>query len=259
MTTTNNKAHFWVIRGPARAAQIAPEPSPRDWDVAESSAPLAKKAQRANPPDHPSGNREFHATERDPLLVERCLRGDERAWEMIMGRYRKRIYNVCFRSTGRQDEAEDLAQDTLIRAYQTLRTFRSEAGSFRNWLFRVGRNLVVDHYRRERHLYKSFVRDDLEDLKLEDERTLSPQRIAEQAEAAEFLRDGMMRLSPDLKEAVRLRDMEGMTYHEIARLLGASEGTIKSRVSRGRTRLAKILIQRRVRIPATAGAENYVG
>lgn len=190
------------------------------------------------------------------MLVERCLREDERAWEMIIRLYGRQIFNLCFRFTGRKDAAEDLTQDIFIRAYQTLRTFRVETGSFRNWLFRVGRNLIVDHYRRERRLYGCTENESVEDLKLEDERTPSPLRIAEQAEAARFLMDGLMALSPELREAVLLRDMEGLTYHEVARIVGASEGTIKSRVSRGRLQLARILVRRRTHIGLAVGTVN---
>jgi RNA polymerase sigma-70 factor (ECF subfamily) len=193
----------------------------------------------------PYADNDLQAPERDSILVEQCLQGDELAWETIVKSYGKRIYNLAFRFTGRKSEAEDLTQETFIRAYQTLQTFRLETGSFGNWLLRVARNLIIDHYRRERRLCGNTASEDVEDLKLEDERTPSPQRMAEQEEAARFLRGGMMTLSPNLKEAVLLRDMEGLAYHEIARLMGVSEGTIKSRVSRGRLQLAKILGRRR--------------
>lgn len=196
---------------------------------------------------------DLQARERDQILVGRCLQGDELAWEVIVKSYGRRIYNLGFRFTGRTDRAEDLTQETFIRAYQTLHTFRSETGSFRHWLLRVARNLIIDHYRRERRLCRSVGSEDVEDLKLEDERTPSPLRIAEQAEALKFLLKGMMTLSPDLEKAVRLRVMEGLTYHEIARVMGVSEGTIKSRVSRGRLQLAKILIKRRAPVRVAFG------
>jgi RNA polymerase sigma-70 factor (ECF subfamily) len=182
------------------------------------------------------------------MLVERCLQGDEGAWETIVKLYGRRIFNLAFRFTGRTDEAEDLAQETFIRAYRSLASFRSETGSLRNWLVRVGRNLVIDHYRREKRFHASLVSDGLEDLRVADDRTPSPQRIAEQAEAARFLMKGMMTLGAEIREAVILRDMEGMTYREIARVVGVSEGTVKSRVSRGRLQLARVLIKRAARV-----------
>lgn len=194
-----------------------------------------------NPPTDPS----LQMRERDRNLVDKCLRGDESAWETIIRLYGKRILNLCFRFTRRRDEAEDLVQDIFIRAYRTLRTFRSETGTFHHWLFRLGRNLIIDHYRREKRLAGYMGSETVESLALEDVRTPSPLRIAEQAETAQFVMDGLKRLSTELREAVLLRDIEGLTYQEIARMAGISEGTIKSRVSRGRLQLARALVRRR--------------
>ncbi len=181
----------------------------------------------------------------DEKVVERCLQGDDAAWEMVVNQYAKRIYNLTYRYTARRDEAEDLTQEVFIRVYQNLKSFRSESGSFQNWIMRVGRNLVIDHYRRTRRYQQAAGTEEMETMNLKDEKVLSPQRNVEQSEASLFLSEGLQALSPELKEAIILRDLEGMAYQEIAELLGIPEGTVKSRINRARLELAKLLTKRR--------------
>ncbi len=181
----------------------------------------------------------------DHRLVERCLQGDDAAWETVAGSYGKRIYNLSYRYTNRKDEAEDLTQEILIRVYQNLRSYRSEAGSFQNWILRVARNLIIDHYRQIRRYPQTGGSEELETMNIKDDRIPNPQRAAEQVEAAQFLQDGLSALPPELKEAIILRDLEGMAYHDIADLLNVPEGTVKSRINRGRIELAKLLMKRR--------------
>lgn len=178
-------------------------------------------------------------------LVERCLRGDDAAWEAVVKSYGKRIYNLSYRYTNRRDEAEDLTQDILIRVYQNLKSYRAESGSFQNWLLRVARNLIIDHYRQVRRYPQGGGSEELETMNIKDEKVLNPHRAAEQVEASQFLQDGLQSLSPELKEAIVLRDLEGMAYNEMADLLNVPEGTVKSRINRGRLELAKLLLKRR--------------
>jgi RNA polymerase sigma-70 factor (ECF subfamily) len=184
----------------------------------------------------------------DDKLVERCLQGDDAAWEQIVHSYAKRIYNLSYRYTNRREEAEDLTQDILIRVYQNLKSFRSDAGSFQGWILKVGRNLIIDHYRQTRRFQPAAGTEEMEAMHLKDDILPSPQRAAERDEAARFLRDGLQALAPELKEAVILRDIEGMPYLEIAEMLGIPEGTVKSRINRGRLELAKLLSKRRIQL-----------
>jgi RNA polymerase sigma-70 factor, ECF subfamily len=181
----------------------------------------------------------------DDKLVERCLQGDDSAWEMLVNSYGKRIYNLSYRYTNRRDEAEDLTQDILIRVYQNLKSYRAESGSFQNWVLRVARNLVIDHYRQVRRFPQAGGSEELETMNIQDERAPNPQRAAEQLEASAFLQSGLQSLSPELKEAIILRDLEGMAYGDMANLLNVPEGTVKSRINRGRLELAKLLMKRR--------------
>ena len=181
-------------------------------------------------------------------LVERCLQGDDAAWEQIVHSYARRIFNLSYRYTNRREEAEDLTQDILIRIYQNLKSFRSDAGSFQSWILRVGRNLIIDHYRQTRRFQQAAGTEEMEGMNLKDEAVPSPQRVVERDEAAQFLRNGLQVLTPELKEAIILRDIEGMAYLEIAEMLGVPEGTVKSRINRGRLELAKLLSKRRAQL-----------
>ncbi len=181
-------------------------------------------------------------------LVERCLQGDDAAWEAVVVSHGKRIFNLSYRYTNRREEAEDLTQEILVRVYQNLKSYRQEAGSFQSWLLRVARNLIIDRYRQSRRYAQTGGSEELETLNLADNKILNPHRAAEQMEASQFLQAGLQTLSPELKESIILRDIEGMTYHEIAELLKIPEGTVKSRINRGRIELAKVLKKRRSRI-----------
>ncbi len=181
----------------------------------------------------------------DEKMVERCLQGDDAAWEMVVNSYAKRIYNLSYRYTGRRDEAEDLTQEIFIRVYQNLKSFRADSGSFQSWMMKVGRNLIIDHYRRTRRYQQAAGTEEMEAMNLKDEKALNPHRSVEQSEASLFLSEGLQALSPELKEAIILRDLEGMAYLDIAGLLGIPEGTVKSRINRARLELAKLLVKRR--------------
>jgi RNA polymerase sigma-70 factor (ECF subfamily) len=181
-------------------------------------------------------------------LVERCLQGDDSAWEGIVNAYGRRIYNLSYRYSSRTDEAEDLSQEIFIRVYQNLKSYRSDAGSFQNWILKVGRNLIIDRYRQTRRFQASAGSEELEAMNIKDDKVPSPHRAAEQAEAARFLQEGLQKLSPELKEAIILRDLEGMAYQEIASLLSIPEGTVKSRINRARLELAKLLSKRRAQV-----------
>jgi RNA polymerase sigma-70 factor, ECF subfamily len=184
----------------------------------------------------------------DERAVERCLQGDDAAWETVVHSYGKRIYNLSYRYTCRRDEAEDLTQEIFIRVYQNLKSFRPDSGSFQSWVMKVARNLIIDHFRRTRRFQQAAGTEEMENMNLKDDKVPSPLRRAEQKEASRFLMDGLQALPPELKEAVILRDLEGMSYLEIAELLTIPEGTVKSRINRARLELAKLLTKRRTQL-----------
>ena len=178
-------------------------------------------------------------------IVERCLQGDDSAWETIVRHYGKRVYNLSYRYVNRRDEAEDLTQEIFIKVYQNLKSFHPDMGSLRNWILKIGRNLIIDRYRQTRRFQAIGGTEEMEAMNLEDKNTPDPLRAAEQEEASAFLMSGLVALPPELKEAIILRDLEKLSYQEITDLLAIPEGTVKSRINRGRLELAKLLIKRR--------------
>ncbi len=146
-------------------------------------------------------------------------------------------------------EAQDLTQDVFLRVFKTLKSFRSGEGSFLVWLSRVARNLLIDHYRRTRLDRAS---DSLEDqLPVLEERGAMSARtdgMLAGREASEILQGALQKLSPELRETVILRDLEEMEYREIAKVLNVPEGTVKSRLNRGRAELARVLRRQNVTV-----------
>lgn len=178
----------------------------------------------------------------DAELVRRCVAGDSAAWESIVRTHTRRIYNLCYRFTGQRQEAEDLTQEVFLRMFRTLKSYDPAQGALGVWLHRVSRNLLIDHYRATRHQRMTSSIDDEESpMVLPDTKSPSPHRAAELGELREMLQKALTRLSPELREAVVLRDLQGLDYREIGQTLEIPDGTVKSRINRGRAELAKIL------------------
>ena len=173
-------------------------------------------------------------------LVKRCLRGDDAAWEALLQAHTHKIYNLCYRFTGRYEDAEDLTQEVFIKVFRTLSTYDPDQAKFSTWLNRIARNHLVDHYRRTRKDRATSTLDD--QLPIADPSAgAHPMGRVESRERREILQAGLNRLSPDLREAVVLRDLQDMDYAEIAQVLEVPEGTVKSRINRGRLELARAL------------------
>jgi RNA polymerase sigma-70 factor (ECF subfamily) len=188
--------------------------------------------------------------DQDSTLVERCLSGDDAAWEELVRLHTRRIYGLCYRFTGKDSDAQDLTQEVFLRVYRTLGSFRSAEGSFTTWLARLSRNLLIDHYRRTRN---QRITDSIEEQLpgaegRTEERfrsTSRPDSAVAGREAGELLQAALTRLSPELRETIVLRDLQEMEYREIAEVLAIPEGTVKSRLNRGRAELARLLKKHR--------------
>ncbi len=190
------------------------------------------------------GSRRLEPTfDLDIQLVERCVSGDEGAWEDLVKTHTRRVYSVCYRFVGKDSEAQDLTQEVFLRLFRTLPSFRAGQGSFTVWLSRMTRNLLIDNYRRTR---QERITDSIEEqLPMLEQRSVgagsSADGLLAGREASELLQAALQRLSPELRETVILRDLEEMEYKEIAETLGVPEGTVKSRLNRGRAELARVL------------------
>jgi RNA polymerase sigma-70 factor (ECF subfamily) len=181
------------------------------------------------------------------MLVRRCVAGDAAAWEEIVQTYHRRIYNICYRFAGSGDDAE--AQEVFIKMYRTLGSYDSSKGAFVTWVTTITRNLLVDHFRKTKN---DRITDSLDAASSshEDAQPLSEQIQDQSAppdarvrsrEVGETVHAALSRLSPELREAVILRDLQDMDYREIANVLRVPEGTVKSRINRGRAELARLL------------------
>ena len=182
-------------------------------------------------------------------LVRRCVAGDAVAWEEIVQRFNRRIFNICYRFTGSQDDAQDLAQEVFIKIYRTLNSYDVDKGAFMTWVATLTRNLLVDHFRKRK---QDRLTDSMDEpisaegdglsiaAQIEDAGP-SPDARLQTREAQEMVQKGLQKLSPELREAVILRDLQDMDYREIALALKVPEGTVKSRINRGRTELARLL------------------
>ncbi|HZU25617.1 MAG TPA: sigma-70 family RNA polymerase sigma factor [Bryobacteraceae bacterium] len=214
-------------------AQIAASPAQWDWTRSRSEA-LRRW-----------GGKTLDA---DAILVERCLEGEETAWEDLVKAHTRRVYGICYRFTSRDSEAQDLTQEVFLRVFKNLSSFRAGEGSFVVWLTRLTRNLLIDHYRRTR---LERATDSIEERLPHLEQAATSSRadsVLAGREASEVLQSALARLSPDLRETVILRDLEEMEYREIAQVLNVPEGTVKSRLNRGRAELARVLKRQKVAI-----------
>ena len=184
------------------------------------------------------------------LLLRRCLAGDAAAWEDIVRRYQRRIYNICYRFAGSAEDADDLTQEVFIKMYKTLGSYEVERGAFMTWVTTITRNLLVDHFRKGKHdrLTDSLDAPPVQEEEgrtlreeIPDKATVSPDEQVRSREAGEAVHEALQKLSPELREAVILRDLQDMDYKEIAGVLKVPEGTVKSRINRGRVELARLL------------------
>ena len=180
-------------------------------------------------------------TERE--LVRSAQRGDEDAFEELVRSYEKRVYHLALRMCGSADDAYEIAQEAFLGAWKGMRFFRGDS-SFSTWIYRLTSNAAIDFLRRQRRQSGG------ESVSLDDEETFlevadpgpTPHRQAERTELREALARGLMTLSPEHRQVLLLRELQGLSYEEIAACLELDLGTVKSRLARGRERLRKYLL-----------------
>ena len=178
----------------------------------------------------------------DRALIDRFKGGDQSAFEHLVLKYQNKIYSLCRYMLGNTHDAEDAAQDTFVKAYRNLNNFRPEA-SFYTWLYRIAVNTCLDY--KKRPFFQSLFRksDEDEDYILEpvsDEP--SPEKLYESKQLDLALRKSLGKLSLKLRTVIILKEIEGLSYEEIAEVIDVSVGTVKSRISRAREEL-KVLMK----------------
>ena len=179
-------------------------------------------------------------------LVRAAAKGNTLAFEELVRLHEKKVYALALRMCGSSEDAADAAQEAFLSAWRGLPSFRGEAG-FSTWLYRLTSNVCIDFLRKEKRRRDISMTVSLEDeeearqAQLPDER-YSPQQALERSELRQAVRDGLNTLSPEHRQVLVLRELEGRSYGEIAALLGLEEGTVKSRIARGRLALRNYLV-----------------
>ena len=233
------------------AGLVAPKvPIRRKLDQAPRK-PVQGPGQDAKPmtPDARLASGEVRPLEIDwSQVVRRCMDGDSGAWAELVRTHHRRVYGLCYRFTNNGADAEDLTQDVFLKIYSNLASFDTARGSLQVWITTMTRNLLVDNFRRTRNQRSTDSLDagwdETDELRPIDRLTASgpsPHEKAAQKELAKMVQGALAKVSVELREAVILRDLQDMDYKEIAQVLGIPEGTVKSRISRGRAELARLL------------------
>ncbi len=229
-------------------------PLPRNsltrFNVEESRGRNIQAPQSSSQPG-PTAKQRMPAAqvEETNALVRRCLQGDGHAWQQIVESQHRRVYSLCYRFTGSPNNADDLTQDVFLKVYRSLKTFDADRGNFQSWLTALTRNLLVDHFRRTRAEQTTYSLDagwDQPDgmaspAERVETHELDPLQRSINRELQTLVQKALLKVSPELREAVILRDLKDMDYKEIAEVLRIPEGTVKSRISRGRMELARLL------------------
>ena len=183
--------------------------------------------------------------DQESAIVRKVLDGDANAFETLVLEYEKNVYNIALRMTGNSEDAADMTQEAFIKAYNSLQAFRGDS-KFSVWLYRIVSNVCLDFLRsknRRPTVSLSVEDDDGEDTQLDvADESQSPELLLDRKLTRESVRRGLDSLPPDYRQILLLREIQGLSYDEIAQALGLEVGTVKSRIFRARKRLCTFLI-----------------
>jgi RNA polymerase sigma factor (sigma-70 family) len=178
-------------------------------------------------------------------LIRAAQQGDQSAFARLVEANQGRIYSLCYRMTGNNEDAADLTQEAFLNAWRGLGSFGGQA-AFSTWLYRLASNACIDFLRREkRRMALSMTQEEDEEGRqtdLPDERW-APERELERKELQAAVQEGLSTLSPEHRQVLLLRETEGLSYQEIAQCLSLEEGTVKSRIARARLALKEFLVK----------------
>jgi RNA polymerase sigma factor (sigma-70 family) len=177
----------------------------------------------------------------DRDLVARARRGDQQAFTELIMQYQVPLYNMALRMVGAPEDAADITQDAFLRAWEKIRSLRE--APFKAWLFQIAANLCYDHFRRGRRFGVMPEEDHAAKVVSLGIATPDPQERAERRERNRLVSDAITALEPDMRIAIILRDVNGMSYEEIANVVRVPLGTVKSRIARARASVQETLAQ----------------
>lgn len=173
-------------------------------------------------------------------LIARLQKRDEAAFEELIRQYEKKVYTLCFRMCGNSEDAEEAAQDAFLALWRGIDRFRQES-SLSTWIYRLATNACIDTLRRRKKQSGSVSLDDEELFVDAVDTSPQPQETVEQREAQKLLQEGLSALPEEYRKVLILREIEGLSYTEIAESASIELGTVKSRISRGRSLLRNFL------------------
>ncbi len=172
-------------------------------------------------------------------LIAKFKRGDRSVFEVLVLKYQDRIYNLCLYMLGNSQDAEDVAQETFIKAYRNLDSFETHA-PFYTWIYRIGINTCLDYKKKASSRYERF-HVDIDSLQQEIPYEISPENHLKMSEISESVQAALLEIPAKLRSVIVLKEIEDLSYEEISRVLKISIGTVKSRISRARELLRKKL------------------
>jgi RNA polymerase sigma-70 factor, ECF subfamily len=181
----------------------------------------------------------------DQRLISECLQGRTDAFGELVLRYQDRLYNIVYRLVGNAEDARDVAQEALIHAFQSLRSFKGDSLFF-TWLYRIAVNTAISWKRKQKHMLRLRVdRGAQEGCREPADVSLGndPGRALEQAEEEQRVQNALGRLSPEHRAVLILKDLDGQKYEVMATILEVPIGTIRSRLHRARLELRAIMEQ----------------
>ena len=184
--------------------------------------------------------------EQEAAVIQAVLDGDVNAFETLVKEYEKNVYNLALRMTGNSEDAADMSQEAFIKAYNSLSSFRGDS-KFSVWLYRIVSNVCLDYLRsrtRKPTVSLSTENDDGEEVELDiADESQSPELLLDRSLTRDAVRRGLASLPPDHREILLLREIQGLSYEEIAAALDLEAGTVKSRIFRARKKLSSFLIK----------------
>lgn len=185
----------------------------------------------------------------DDRLLERSKAGDVEAFAQLISQYEKKVYTIAYRFMGNHEDASDLAQEAMLKAYRSIKKFRGDA-SFKTWLYHITANVCRDELRRrskrrETSLDEPLFFENDEVPKQTADWTNVPERVYENKELQGYLHGLIKALTPEYRMVIVMREIQGLSYEEIARQLDCSLGTVKSRLSRARKALKDKIVAER--------------
>ena len=184
--------------------------------------------------------------EQENRIVQKVLKGDVNAFETLVLEYEKNVYNIALRMTGNSEDASDMTQEAFIKAYSSLQSFRGDS-KFSVWLYRIATNVCLDFLRsrsRKPTVSLSMEDNDGEEVELDvADESRSPELLLDRQMTRESVRRGLDTLSPEYRQILLLREIQGLSYDEISQALGLEVGTVKSRIFRARKKLCAFLLE----------------